>query len=51
MTTNSQAADATLSLRLAQKTAEINALLDEELQQALRDIPPSLRDKVMTWIL
>jgi hypothetical protein len=45
-TTNSQAADATLSLRLAQKVAEINAMLDAELQQALRDVPPSLREKV-----
>jgi hypothetical protein len=40
------AADATLALRLAERVASIFSVLDNELQQALVDVPPVLREKV-----
>lgn len=44
---SSTAADATLALRLAERTASVFALVDAELQQALIDVPPALREKVL----
>jgi hypothetical protein len=40
------AADATLALRLAERVASLFAVLDNELQQALVDVPPALREQI-----
>jgi len=40
------AADATLALRLAERVASLFAVLDNELQQALVDVPPTLREQI-----
>lgn len=40
------AADATLALRLSERVSSIFSVLDNELQQALVDVPPVLREKI-----